>query len=128
MSQPCCKAEAGPPGVPPSSIYSDGRLINVMGVLERLRRLLSRGPCGRPGRNVDVHIGQGRPVRDYHRKVRMTIRLDAHTRDGARAYALERGTTVSELCEVFLSGLMWGRQAKKLRRLLEGPGRVLPRT
>jgi len=91
-----------------------------MGVLSRVRSLFRQHPAERPDKNVDARAAQPPRKRDYHKKVRMTIRLDAHVRDGARTYAKESGTSVSELCNLFLSGLMWSKQAPRLRKLVTG--------
>ena len=90
-----------------------------MFLLSRIRSTFSRGASGRPAKIMDAHIEQGPSKRDYHKKARMTIRVDVHVRDGIKAFARENNTSVSGLAELYFSGLMWSKNAKKLRQLLE---------
>jgi len=59
------------------------------------------------------------PGLDRHLKVRVAIRVEPHVKAAIMDYAQQRGTTLSEMTEGMYSLILYGRQAKKLRRLLE---------
>jgi hypothetical protein len=94
-----------------------------MGVLGRLRGLFAKAPTGAPTENVEPRVARPPRKRDYHRKVELKLRLEPHVKKGAKAWAKEHDTTVSELCSMFLSGLMWSKKAEKLRQLISEKAR-----
>ena len=47
--------------------------------------------------------------------------MDVHTKAGIKSYAKEHDIIISDLIESFLSALLWSKQAKKLKKLMEIP-------
>ena len=86
-----------------------------MGFFSFLRRNKDNG---RPVKIVDVLEVKAKSKKDYHKKERITIRLAAHTKQGIKTYCIDNKTNVSELTELFYATLLFSKQTKKLKKLI----------
>ena len=90
-----------------------------MKLFDGVKGLFHRHARGAPEKNVEPHAIKPRTKRDYHKKGLLRLRLERHTIEGIKEYCKNSDITVSSLADVFFTGLLWSKQSKKLKKMLE---------
>lgn len=90
-----------------------------MQLLSRFRGFFSREQMRPPLEPIKTSTARPPRTGDRHNKVRVYIRVKPHVRTEMHKFAGQHDTNLSELTEGIFETLLYGKQAAKLRKLLE---------
>ena len=81
--------------------------------------MFHKGLHGAPPEIMEHHQESVHTKKDYHKKGLLRLRMEHHVITGFKTWARENKTNPSEVTAAFVSALLYGKQAKKLRQLVE---------